>query len=105
MQRGNQSMLIYFLVGTTAICALDYARYFPETTDTFIPTKNYSLKIPDHKKPWNFSYGIDIPSILETDAQVSMSIVTQFAEKLVAETIDLDHNIVNALGQKFWDLI
>lgn len=34
-----------------------------------------------------------------------MSIVTQFAEKLVAETIDLDHNIVNALGPKFWDLI
>jgi len=98
-------MLVYFLVGTTAICALDYARYFPETTDTFIPTKNYSLKIPDHKKSWNYSYGIDIPSILETDTQVSMSIVTQFAEKLVAETIDLDHNIVNALGPKFWDLI
>jgi hypothetical protein len=105
MQRGNRPVSIYFLVGTTAICALDFARYFPETGDTFIPTKNYSLKRPDYIKPWNNSYGIDIPSVSETDAQANMSIITQFAEKLVAETVDLDHNIVNALGQKFWDLI
>jgi hypothetical protein len=105
MQRGNQSMLTYFLVGTTAICAMDYARYFPETGDIFFPTKKYALKIPDYKKAWSTSYGIDIPAISEANPEASLFIITQFAEKLVSETVDLDQNIVKALGQKFWDLI
>ncbi len=105
MQRGNQSMLTYFLVGTTAICALDYARYFPETRDAFFPAKKYALKIPDYKKPWNASYGINIYAVSEPNPEANLSIVTQFAEKLVSETVDLDQNIVKALGPKFWDLI
>jgi hypothetical protein len=104
MQRGSQSKISYVLVGTAAICALGYARYFPETSDNYFPTNRCTFQIPHRNMPWDASYGIDIPTS-QAERDEHLSVITQFAEKLVSETTDLDQDIVKALGQNFWDLI
>jgi hypothetical protein len=104
-QSGSPSMLTYILVGTTAMCALDYPRCFPETSDTFLPTKKYSLQVPGLNNYWNTSNNIETPALNAADPDTNVSVITQFAEKLVSNTVDLDQDIVRALGSNFWDLI
>jgi len=93
----------YAIVATTAALAISY---LPSSggEEPLMPLERHNLQI-SKPQPWEDDYGISESSVSATTQDTRMQVISDFANKVLLESADLDPDIIKALKNDFWNLI
>lgn len=103
-QMGNNTsttisqLLLVLSIGTSTVTPLTYE-------EVSLPRMPSKLEFRADISEWSKNISIEVPYYVKTSEELKFSLLIDFAEKLIKESVDMDYEFTDVINDYYWELI